>query len=479
MRWGLEDTIAAISTPLGEGGIGIVRVTGPKALAVAEKIFRGRGRSLEKTPGYRVRYGFVINPETGERLDEVLAVVLRAPHSFTREDTVEFNCHGGPLPTRQVLAAALRAGARLAEPGEFTRRAFLNGRLDLAQAEATLDLIRAQTERGARAALGQLAGRLSEKIRSLSDRLLRLLASVEVGIDFPEDDVEEATRSTIDEEVGGLLAEIQDLLARSWEGKILREGLRTAIVGLPNVGKSSLLNALLKEERAIVTAIPGTTRDVLEERINVRGIPVVIMDTAGLRESEDLVEQLGVARTREALRRAEMILLVLDDSAGLRQEEREILREIGHRPVVVFINKIDLGEGRVDPGEVVQALEEGFFEKDGTGGRAKKKYAVVQGSARLGQGLEDLEAAVERVVLEGGVAAVEEEPLVTNVRHVGALERAAASLREVRAGVRDGLPYELLAVDLREAWEALGEVTGETAAEGIIDEIFARFCVGK
>ncbi|MCL4424879.1 MAG: tRNA uridine-5-carboxymethylaminomethyl(34) synthesis GTPase MnmE, partial [Firmicutes bacterium] len=465
MKAGMDDTIAAISTPPGEGAIGIVRVSGPAALEIVGKVFRGRGLPLEKTGGFRARYGFVVDPATGERIDEVIVLVLRSPHSYTREDTVEINCHGGIVPIRQILLATLRAGARPAEPGEFTKRAFLNGRLDLAQAEAVLDVIRARTERGVQAALAQLKGRLSQRMHALGARVLGLIAQVEAGIDFPEEDVPEATSSVIAEEAQKVLAEIGELLSGSWEGKIIRDGLRTAIVGLPNVGKSSLLNALLREERAIVTAIPGTTRDLLEEGISIRGIPLVVVDTAGLRESEDVVEQIGVARAREAMSRAELVLVVLDDSEGLREEEREILREVAGKAVLVFINKTDLGRGLVTSEAVREILEQAgegskaslregkdpvhMVPAQSAGGGAQlpdgagkvrttgdpSGKAVVRGSARLGLGLEELEAAVEGLVFEKR-ATSGERPCLTNVRHIRALEKAAESLEEVIAGGR-------------------------------------------
>lgn len=460
----LNDTIAAIATPLGEGAIGIVRLSGPQALEIAEKVFVGRdaGR-LREQGSHRLHYGFVVDPESGEKVDEVLLTVMLAPRTYTREDVVEINCHGGIVPLRRVLELVLRQGARLALPGEFTKRAFLNGRIDLAQAESVLDVIRAKTEAGLRVALSQLAGELSARVRGFQDRILGLLAHVEASIDFPEEDIEELTREEMDREVRQMLGEVGRLLQQARYGKVYREGLRTVIVGRPNVGKSSLLNALLRERRAIVTEIPGTTRDVIEEVVNIAGIPIRLADTAGLRATDDVVEKIGVERSREAVGLADMVLVVLDASTGLVPEDLEVLELVREKKGIVLVNKCDIADGEVVAERVREVAQD-------------KPVLVV--SVRTGQGMENLEKAIEEMVLEGRVAA-SDVPLVSHVRHRVALERCREHLEEVAEGIKRGENLDLLAIDLRAAWEALGEITGATVTEDIVDRIFQDFCIGK
>jgi tRNA modification GTPase len=460
----LHDTIAAIATPPGEGGIGIVRISGPAALEIAGRLFRPAvAQDWRSGPGYRLYYGYVVDPATGETVDEVLLALMRAPKSYTREDVVEINGHGGIVPLRRILQLVLDYGARLAEPGEFTRRAFLNGRLDLAQAEAILDVIRARTDNGLRIAVEQLRGALSERIGVLRNTVLGVLAEMEAGIDFPE---EEDVPQTEADALIGRLQEVADecgrLLAGADAGRVYREGLGVAIVGKPNVGKSSLLNALLREARAIVTDVPGTTRDVIEETVNIRGIPVRLLDTAGLRETEDTVERIGVARTRSVVAEADLVLAVLDAATGITDEDREVLAVAAAKPMLVVINKMDLAPAGITPEAV----------------RAFVKAPVLRMAVREGVGLDKLEETIAELVLGGHVAG-RDPILVSNVRHKNALERARRHLDEARAALAGGWPLELAAIDVRNALDALGEITGTTVSDDLLDRIFGDFCIGK
>lgn len=460
----LNDTIAAISTPLGRGGIGIVRLSGPDAVEIARKMFKPvNERILLGTESHRLLYGHVVEPRTGDIIDEVLLGVMRAPNTYTREDVVEFNCHGGPVPLRKTLELALRLGARLAEPGEFTRRAFLNGRIDLAQAEAVNDIIRAGTEEGLRLAVSQLRGRLSERVREVQDSLLQLLAQVEAELDFPEEDFSRLSRDELKLRVKEIIAGVSELVKSAQKGKIYREGIKAVIVGKPNVGKSSLLNALLGEKRAIVTEIPGTTRDVIEDLVDLRGIPVRIMDTAGLRQTEDVVEKIGVERARDLLSVADLVLLVLDACTGVEEEDEMIMGMIGQKRGIVLLNKIDVCSG--------DGLEERIrhFLVD---------WPVLKISALTGEGLELLEEEVERQVHGGEVAPVD-SLIVSNARHKAALEQAVEELEGAVEAVEMGLTDDIIALELRAAWEKIGEITGTTVTEDIVDKIFADFCIGK
>ncbi len=455
-----EETIAAIATGAGEGGIGIVRMSGADALKVAERIFRPqRGRPLGGRRSHTVTYGWVVTPG-GERVDEALAVVMRGPRSYTGEDVVELQCHGGQLAVQRVLEQALQAGARLAEPGEFTRRAFLNGRLDLSQAEAVIDLIRAKTDRAMAAAVSHLGGSLRQTIGALRERLMEMMAHLEADIDFPELELEVQTREEVAAGCAQCLAEVERLLGGARAGRILREGLRAVLAGRPNVGKSSLLNRLVRENRAIVTEIPGTTRDVIAEWIELGGVPVQLHDTAGLRATDDPVERIGVARTREALSQAHLVLVVIDAAEGLGPEDREWIAELPEGAARIgVVNKIDLNPA-FDVAELQEAL----------GGAP-----VVGVSAERGTGLQALEAEIARVA---GAFDASEEMLV-NARQAEAIRRAADHLRDAQETLAQGLGVELVAIDLRAAWMALGEVTGETAGEELLDQIFSRFCIGK
>lgn len=456
-----EDTIAAIATPLGEGGIAIIRVSGPQAVAVVDRVYRGK-RSLQEVESHTIHYGHIVDPSSGERLDEVMVSVMRAPRTYTREDVVEVNCHGGLMVVRKVLETILKHGARLAEPGEFTKRAFLNGRLDLSQAEAVMDLIRSKTDRAMKMALRQVEGSLSREIRALRQVLIETLAHIEVTIDYPEHDVEEVTRELLREKGEQVLAEIDGLLRSAKEGKILREGLKTAIIGLPNVGKSSLLNALARENKAIVTDIPGTTRDVIEEYVNIRGIPLQLIDTAGIRETEDEVERIGVERSRQILQEADLILLVLNRAEPLRKEERTLLETVKEMNTILVVNKGDLA-----PVLDVEGL--------------RREYAhlpLVEISVKEGRGLDRLEEEIAQFVF-GGKVEGEDLTYVGNSRHIALLNEAKEALEEALAANESGLPVDIVQIDLRRAWEKLGEILGEEVSEALIDQLFSQFCLGK
>lgn len=458
-----EDTIAAVATAVGEGGIGIVRLSGPAAVAIAAGLFSSAGgRPAAALPSRYAAYGRVVDPADGKTIDEALLILMRAPHSYTREDVAEIHCHGGPLPLRRILGLALAAGARLAEPGEFTKRAFLNGRLDLSQAEAVIDVIRAKTDASLRLAVGHLSGAFSEKIRGFRREILRLIAHLEAAIDFPEEDIEELTAREVAAAVRDLGDEIGRLLATADTGRILREGLSTAIIGKPNVGKSSLLNALLGAKRAIVTDVPGTTRDLIEEYVNIGGIPLKVVDTAGIRETADVVERIGVEKAREALAQADLVLVLLDASLPLSAEDKEVLGLLEGRQAVVLINKTDL-PAVIDMGEVA----------DLAAGKP-----VIRISALEGIGVEELERTIGELVYSGRVVQGE-GAFVNNVRHSHILQQALARLHEALAAVDAGLPPDCAVVDLRAAWEVLGEITGETVGDDIIHQIFSQFCIGK
>lgn len=447
---GYRDTIAAISTPLGEGGIGIVRLSGPDAVTMAGAIFPG------KLSDRALRYGHIVDPGTGERVDEVLVSFMAAPRSYTREDVVEINCHGGPLPLQHILQLALRQGARLARPGEFTLRAFLNGRIDLAQAESVLDVIRARTEASLRAAVQGLEGRLSAAVRDVRRPLLSALAFLTARIDFPEDDVPP-------QDVAGPLREasraLRELVATADAGLVRRLGVRTAIVGRPNVGKSSLLNRLLREERAIVTPLPGTTRDTVEEVASIRGVPFVLVDTAGIVEGRDQAESLGVERSRRAIERADLVLAVIDSSRPLEEADRQIAALIGAKAAMVVANKCDLPP-RAGPAEL------------GLGA------GVIYASALSGEGLDRLEEKMVEMAL-GGRVAVSDGPLVDHPRHQDALERAAQSLEQALRDLEAGMPDDFVTIHLAAGLGALGEITGETLRDDLLKTVFADFCIGK
>ncbi|GFR38173.1 tRNA modification GTPase MnmE [Insulibacter thermoxylanivorax] len=457
----LSDTIAAISTPLGEGGIAVIRVSGDEAIPQVDQIFDSK-KSLEEVPTHTVHYGYIKDPERGERIEEVLVTVMRGPRSFTREDVVEISCHGGIISVNKVLQLLLRRGVRLAEPGEFTKRAFLNGRIDLTQAEAVIDLIRSKSDRAFSIALKQVEGRLSKKIRELRQELVEVLAHIEVNIDYPEHDVEEMTSAYIKEKSEKVIAEIDGLLHTARQGKILREGIVTAIVGRPNVGKSSLLNELAQENRAIVTDIPGTTRDVIEEYVTVGNIPLRLLDTAGIRETSDLVEQIGVERSKHAIAEADLILYVLNNGELLQPEEIELLEQIRDRQYLVIINKIDL-PNKLDLAKVGELIPED---------------RIVKMSVKEGIGIEELEAAIANLFFSGELEG-QDLTYVSNARHIACLERAKQSLQDAIESVNAGIPIDIMQIDVRAAWEQLGEIVGDAAPDSLIDQIFSQFCLGK
>lgn len=458
-----NDTIAAISTPYGTAGIGKIRVSGSEAIDLVAGIFKGvQDKDLRQQKGYTAHYGHIMDPETGKIADEVICIVFREPHSFTGENMVEIDCHGGLLPLQRVLEIVLKRGARLAEPGEFSKRAFLNGRIDLAQAEGIMEVINARTNKGLDLALSHLEGKLSRKIAGLKDALIGLYAHLEAAIDYAEDEVEDLDPDELEGSIKEIKGELEKLLATSEQGKIYREGLKTVIAGKPNVGKSSLMNALLEENRAIVTDIPGTTRDIIEEYINIEGIPLRIIDTAGIRETEDLVEKIGVERTEQYLQEADLVLLMLDVVQGLTEEDLRIYQLASEKPLIVLINKIDLA-----PERDYREIEERFPE-----------HSIIRVSVQEEQGLEELKKAIVEVVLGEGITG-DEEIYITRTRHKNALVKAVQAMDRVIDTHRQGLPYDLYSIDLRDALDALGEITGETLTEDIIDRVFQDFCLGK
>lgn len=457
---GLDDTIAAVSTPLGEGGIGMVRLSGSDAVAVAEALFSSpRGKRLADAPSHTILHGFALHPETGAPLDEVLVTVMRAPKTYTREDVVEINCHGGLIATTAVLQALLRSGARLAEPGEFTRRAFLNGRIDLAQAEAVIDVIRAKTAEAERLALRQLEGRLSERIAALQDRITELCALVEVHIDFPEDEIEPVSKEEMFGAMAAIGAELAKLSRSYDEGRFFREGISAALVGKPNVGKSSLLNALLEKDRAIVTELPGTTRDVIEDCLNINGLPLRIMDTAGIRETHHLAEREGVKRSLKAIEGADLVIAVLDGSRPLDDADREVLRRIGHKRMLVALNKCDLPS---PPLSLPEAVGD-----------------AVRVSARTGEGLDAVRRRIYELCISPESAPDREDVLVTTLRHKEALDQALRSLEGARQALKSGAPLEVVALFLRESLNHSGTIIGAVTTDDILDRIFSQFCIGK
>lgn len=459
----MEETIAAIATAPGEAGIGIVRMSGKDSIDIIGKIFKSkRNRDISKVRSGYLVYGHIIDPKTEKRLDEVLVSIMRTPNSYTVEDVVEINCHGGVVAVKNILEVVLDNGARMAEPGEFTKRAFLNGRIDLSQAEAVMDIISSKTNTGFDAALDQLEGSLSGKIKELRHSILSMIAHIEASIDFPEDDIEEMTNSKLYRDALLIQDDIKNIIDTSDHGKIIREGLSTAIIGKPNVGKSSLLNALLKESRAIVTEIPGTTRDIIEEYINIKGVPLKIVDTAGIRETEDIVEKIGVEKTKEMLKKADLIIMMLDWSTALNQDDIDILRGIRERQVIVIINKTDL-PSLIDEEEVAKYIED---------------KRMVKVSVKEGKGIEDIEKAIWDIAFSGEIK-TKEGIVITNVRHVDCLKRAYKHILNAVETIVQNLPLDCIAVDLKESWSILGEITGDTLDEDIIDTIFKNFCIGK
>lgn len=451
------DTIAAISTPLGEGAIGIVRLSGTKALDIAKSIFKGK--DLTTVASHTLNYGHIIRPSTGEVIDEVMVSVMLAPKTFTREDVIEINTHGGIAVTNDILQLLIKQGARMAEPGEFTKRAFLNGRIDLTQAEAVMDLIRAKTDKAMSIAIKQLDGSLSQLITNTRQEILNTLAQVEVNIDYPEyDDVEEMTTALLRDKTREFQALLEQLLRTAKRGKILREGLSTAIIGRPNVGKSSLLNTLLREDKAIVTDIAGTTRDIIEEYVNIKGIPLKLVDTAGIRETDDLVEQIGVERSKKALQEADLVLLVLNASEKLTQQDKALLALSQDSNRIILLNKTDL---------------EQVIEKD------QLPEEAIPISVLQNQNIDLIEDRINQLFFDHTGLIEQDATYLSNARHISLIEQAVQSLEAVNEGLALGMPVDLLQIDLTRAWEILGEITGDAAPDELITQLFSQFCLGK
>lgn len=455
------DTICAIATALGEGGIAIIRISGDKALDIASKVFRPKSNDdIKNMKPYTMKYGHIYDIETNELIDEVIISFMKGPRSFTAEDTIEINCHGGVVSTNKVLESVIKAGARLAEPGEFTKRAFLNGRIDLSQAEAVMDIITAKTDLAMKSALMQSTGYLSREINRLREYMLNVLALVEFAVDFTEDDeeVDPSIPLKVGESLEKAISEMKVLLRNADEGKLIREGLSLAIVGKPNVGKSSLLNALLREKRAIVTDIAGTTRDIIEEYINLDGIPVKIIDTAGIRETEDVVERIGVERSREKIQEADLVLLVLDSSRELDDEDREIIESVGDKKGIVILNKIDL-EAKIDENMI------NTFEN------------IIKVSAKEELGLGGLKETIKELFFSGKIDT--ESLIISNSRHKQALFRALENAENALGRVRMNEYLDLISIFVTSSLRALNEITGDELEEDLVNKIFGDFCVGK
>ncbi|MBE6058749.1 MAG: tRNA uridine-5-carboxymethylaminomethyl(34) synthesis GTPase MnmE [Clostridium sulfidigenes] len=454
------DTIGAISTSIGEGGIAIVRISGDKAKDVVEKIFQAKnGQSIKDMKSYTMKYGYIID-ENNNHIDEVIVSFMKGPRSFTAEDTIEINCHGGVVATNKVLEQVIKQGVRIAEPGEFTKRAFLNGRIDLSQAEAVIDIINAKTDLSMKSALMQSEGLISKEIRGLREKLLSTIAHIEATVDYPEDDLEEVTSEMAIRDLDIIKKEIKEFIETAEEGKILREGLSTVIVGKPNVGKSSLLNALTKENRAIVTDIPGTTRDVIEEYINISGIPIKIIDTAGIRETDDVVEKIGVERSRAKINDADLIILILDSSNELTEEDKEIINHISNKKYMILLNKSDLNSK--------------ITEKDLENINCTNIYSI---SAKTGEGIDEVRTAIKDMFFKGEIST--NNVIITNTRHKEALLRAYECIESAINTLNYTFAIDLASIDIRNAWTFLGEITGDSLEENIIDKIFKDFCLGK
>ena len=456
----MKKTIAAISTPPGTGGIAVIRISGDQALEIGDRIFRGHGK-LSGAASHTIHYGFIVN-EQNEKIDEVLVSVMRAPKTFTTEDTIEINTHGGTMTVQNVLTTVIKAGAVMAEPGEFTKRAFLNGRIDLSQAEAVIDIINSKNELSRKNALSQLEGTLSKEIRAIRQELVHLAARMQVLIDYPDEELEDVTEQEIEQIVSQCAERAGKLLDTADNGKIIKDGIRTAIAGKPNVGKSSLLNSLARADRAIVTDIAGTTRDVIEESVNLNGVPILLTDTAGIRDTDDAVEKIGVERSKKSIQEADLVLVMLDGSELLTDEDRSVLRATHDKKRIIIINKTDLGRPKYT--EAVRAKANGD--------------PVLEISALTGSGLEELAEEIRRIynfhAMSGNSGAV-----ITNMRHKQALLAAREALYRAADAIQSGMPADIASIDMNEAISALGEITGETVSDDIVNEIFHHFCVGK
>jgi len=456
----LDDIIAAISTPAGSGGISIVRISGEGCIHLANTLFSGA--DLNKKESHTISFGYIKNPINNTVIDEVLVSVMRAPKTYTRDDVVEINCHGGTQSSQKVLEIFLNEGARLAEPGEFTKRAFLNGRIDLTQAEAVIDIINAKTDLGRQSAVNQLEGSIAKTVGQLRDTLLTSIATIEASIDYPEHDIEEETYGILRTRITEILEKTQKLIESADKGKIIREGISTVILGKPNVGKSSLLNYLLDEERAIVTDIPGTTRDTVEELINIGGVPVKIVDTAGIRDTQDKVEKIGVEKSKEYANKADLILMMVDTSRGITVEDRQILDIIRDKKAIVILNKIDL-PNKIDINEICDIVS---------------KKNIISVSAKDGTGIDELTSRIKDLFF-GGEIELNNDTVISNVRHRNSLFEAKNSLLKALDTINMGMPIDFVSMDLTQGYNHFGEITGDSVDDELLDRIFSQFCLGK
>ena len=452
------ETIAAISTAYGEGGIGIIRISGPESFGILRTVFACKGEIESR----RMNFGLIVDPDTGEVVDEVLAVYMKGPSTYTGEDVAEIDCHGSVVSLRKTLALVLRLGARMAEPGEFTKRAFLNGRMDLSQAEAVIDVIRAKADASYEAALSQMEGALSRRVREIRAKVLDILVDLTVNIDYPDEDIEQLTYEKLLADLDDAEEDIDALLATAGTGRMVKEGIRVAIVGRPNVGKASLMNCLLRQSRAIVTEVPGTTRDTIEEAVSIRNIPVYLIDTAGIRQTADLVERIGIERTKEAFNTADLIVVIVDASAPLTEEDRDILSRLSERRSLVLLNKTDLGNA-VTPRDIADI---------------SPNSDIIKTCLITGEGIEEIEDKIEALVY-GGKLSQKDSVMVNNVRHEELLRKAKQSLSDASVITETGEALDIIEIDIREAYDYLGEIIGETVSDEVLDEVFSRFCLGK
>lgn len=458
----MPDTIAAISTAIGEAGIGIVRMSGKGAIDIGNKVFQGnKYTKLIEADNRKLTYGHIVD-EKKQPIDEVLIAYMKKPYTYTREDMVEIYCHGGIIPVRKILEILLSNGARLAEPGEFTKRAFLNGRLDLSQAEAVIDIIKSKTDKSLRVSFDQLEGGLSKEIGEIRNILLSMIAHIEVSIDFPDEDIEEVTFEELGKDATHVIRKIEELLSTADRGKVLREGIDTVILGKPNVGKSSLLNAILREKRAIVTDIPGTTRDIIEEYVNIDGIPLKIIDTAGIRDTDDAVEKIGVDMARDRIDFADLIIAIFDSSRDITDEDYEIISMIEDKKSLILLNKTDLPSKYT-----IEFLQNLVGDKE-----------IISTSISKGEGIELVEDRIKNMFYSGRIQS-DSSVVVTNIRHKNQLEKSLINIKSAMKDIERQVPLDCIEVDLRDCWENLGEISGDTVGEDILDKIFSEFCIGK
>lgn len=459
-------TIAAISTASGVGGIGIVRLSGKESFKIVEKIFKPLNGKKVKTRGYVIKYGHIMNPLNNETIDEVLISYFKAPKSYTTEDMCEINSHGGTVIIQQILDLCLKNGAKIAEPGEFTKRAFLNGRIDLSQAEAVIDVINSKTQKESKTSVKQLEGYLSQEIHKIKQNVLEILATIEASIDYPEYDAPEFTNIQILEKLEVIKERLTCLIKSFENGKIIKEGIKVAIIGRPNAGKSSLLNSILKEERAIVTEYEGTTRDTIEEYITIDGIPFKMIDTAGIRESKDEVEKIGIYKARRIAEEADLIIAIFDRTKKLNDEDRDILRLIENKRAIILLNKIDMPQNDPETANTIVEASE------------KNRQSMVRISAKENEGINILFRTMSELFKLNEID-INNEIIITNIRHKNAILHARTSAETAMETIKAGMPLDLIAINIKEILEGLGEITGENVSEEIIKEIFSRFCLGK